>query len=205
MRARVAMSLKMTGCPDALSSAQAASTRVSLSRSAGIGLVDEQVEPLDEAAVAAGLAAPAAGGSDGGERFGVGVLQLQHGEEASLGAEVRAMFADVGIGARSLGGGAQAVPAGEPSLDQRRVPPVPAGDRRDRQLGPLPGQHRAELGLGLSEDPLVLVADGGLEQPAVSQAHLRGDMANHGYQRLQRAVRVVAAGMLASAATWCSS
>src|SRR5216683_8364220 len=117
MRARAAISRKVTGCPAAASAAQAASTRVSSSWSAGIGLGDEQVEPLEEAAVAGGFLAPAAGGGVGGEGLGVGALQLQHGQEAGLGAEVRAVLADVGVGARALGGGAQAVPAGQPGLD----------------------------------------------------------------------------------------
>jgi hypothetical protein len=44
-----------------------------------MGLGDEQVEPFDEAAVAGGFLAPAAGGGVGGECFGVGALQLQPG------------------------------------------------------------------------------------------------------------------------------
>jgi len=68
-----------------------------------------------------------------------------------------------GVGARAPGGGAQAVPAREPGLDQRRVPPVPAGGGGDGQLGAVGGQHRAELGLGQGQGALVL-ADGGVEQ-----------------------------------------
>src|SRR6266571_1053892 len=112
MRARAATSLNVTGCPAAASSAQAVSTRVSSSWSAGIGVGDEQVEPFEEAAVG-GFLAPAAGGGVGGEGLGVGALQLQHGQEAGFVAEVRAVLADVGVGARALGGGAQAVPAGD--------------------------------------------------------------------------------------------
>src|SRR6266581_3816191 len=122
MRARAATSAKVTGCPAAASSAQAASTRVSSSWSAGIGLGDEQVEPFDEAAVPGGFLAPAAGLRVGGERFGVGALQLQHRQEAGPGAEARAVLADVGVSAGALGGGAQAVAACQPGLDQRRVP-----------------------------------------------------------------------------------
>src|SRR6266566_8749628 len=107
MRARAATSANVTGCPAAASSAQAASTRACSSWSAVMGLVDEQVEPVEEAAVAGGFLAPAAGGGVGGEGLGVGALQLQHGQEAGLGAEVRAVLADVGVGARALGGGAQ--------------------------------------------------------------------------------------------------
>src|SRR5439155_20693770 len=148
MRARAATSAKVTGCRAAASSAQAASTRASSSCgwSAGTGLADEQVEPVDEAAVPGSLVAPAAGGGVGGECFGVDALQLQHGQEAGPGAEVRAVLADVGIGAGALGGGAQAVPAGQPGFDQRRLAPVPAGDDRQRQLGALAGQDGAELG-----------------------------------------------------------
>ena len=80
-----------------------------------MGLGDEQVEPFDEALVAGRFVAPAAGLRVGGERLGVGALQLQHGQEAGLGAEVRAVLADVGVCAGALGGGAQAdtrLPAG---------------------------------------------------------------------------------------------
>src|SRR5215471_1451854 len=118
MPARTAAWLNVTGCPAAASSAQAASTRArsSCCWSAGMGLGDEQVEPFDEAAVPGGLVAPAAGLRVGGEGFGIDPLQLQHGQEAGLGAEVRAVLADVGVSARALGGGAQAVAAGEPGL-----------------------------------------------------------------------------------------
>src|SRR6516165_11195815 len=125
MRARAATSAKVTGCPAAASSAQAASTRAWPPWSAGMGLGDEQVEAFDEAAVAGGFLAPAAVGGVGGEGFGVGALQLQHGQEAGLGAEVRAVLADVGVGAGALGGGAQAVATGQSRFDQRRVLPVP--------------------------------------------------------------------------------
>src|SRR6266487_5268699 len=164
MRARAATSANVTGCPASASSAQAASTRACSSWSAGMGLVNEQVEPFDEAAVPGGLVAPAAGGGVCGERFSVGALQLQYRQEACLGAEVRAVLADVGVSAGTLGGGAQAVASGQPGFDQRRVAPVPASDA---------GQRRAELGLGQGQCPLVFVADGGVEQPAIPQAHLR--------------------------------
>src|SRR6516162_5306458 len=136
MRARAATSLNVTGCPAAARSAQAASTRVSWSWSAGMGLGDEQVEPFDEAAVPGGLLAPAAGLRVGSERFGVGPLQLQYRQEAGIGAEAGAVLADVGVSAGALRCGAQAVAAGEAGLDQRRVPPVPACDGK-WQLGAL--------------------------------------------------------------------
>src|SRR6266702_3051647 len=120
MPARAATWPKVTGLPPAARAAQAASA-LAISpgcRSAGMGLGDEQVEPFDEAAVPGGLVAPAALLGVGGEGFGVGALQLEHGQEAGLGAEVRAVLADVGVGAGALDGGAQAVPAGQPGLDQ---------------------------------------------------------------------------------------
>ena len=109
--------------------------------------------------------APAAGIGVGGEGFGVSPLQLQDGQEAGFGAEVRAVLADVSVNARALGGGAQAVPAGQPGFDERSVAPVPAGDVREGQLGAVGRQDGAELGFGLGQCPLVLVADGRVEQP----------------------------------------
>ena len=135
-------------CPAAASSAQAASTRACSSWSAGTGVGDEQVEPVDEARVPGGFGAPAAGGGVGGERFGVGPLQLHDQQEAGVGMEVRTMLADVGVGAGALGGGAQAIAVDQPGLDQRRVPPVAAGDDGQLQLGPVAGQQGAELGQG---------------------------------------------------------
>ena len=57
-----------------------------------MGLVDERIEAFDEAAVAGGFLAPAAGVGVGGEGFGVGPLELEDGQEAGLGAEVRAQM-----------------------------------------------------------------------------------------------------------------
>src|ERR1035441_3993180 len=86
MRARAATSANVTGCPAAASSAQAPWTRACSSWSAGIGPGDEQVEPFDEAAVAGGFLAPAAGPGVGGERFGVGALQVEDRQGGGLGA-----------------------------------------------------------------------------------------------------------------------
>jgi hypothetical protein len=77
------------------------------------GAADEQVEPLDEGAVAGCFFAAAAPLGVGGERFGVGALGGEDRQEALLGAEVGAVLADVGVRAGALGGGAQAVAAGE--------------------------------------------------------------------------------------------
>jgi hypothetical protein len=51
---------------------------------------DKQIEPVDEAGVPGGFGAPAAGG-------GVGPPQLHDQQEAGVGAEVRAVLADVGF------------------------------------------------------------------------------------------------------------
>ena len=98
------------------------------------GVGDQLVEAVGEAAVSVGFVGPAAGFGVRGERGGVGALGGEHGEEAGVGAEVRAVLADVGVGAGSLGGGAQAEPAGEPGLDRGGVFPVAAaGDVGQRQ------------------------------------------------------------------------
>ena len=55
--------------------------------------------------MSASLAQPRASAS-AAERGGVGALGAEHGEEAGVGAEVRAVLADVGVGAGSLGRGA---------------------------------------------------------------------------------------------------
>ena len=92
-------------------------------------LVQELVEAFDEAAVAGGFLAPAAGVGVGGQRRGVGALGGQDRQEGRFGAEVRAVLADVGVGAGSLGRGAQAVSAGQSRLDRRGVLPVGAAGR----------------------------------------------------------------------------
>ena len=64
--------------------------------------------------MAGGFFSPAAGFGVGEERLGVGALGGQDGQERGIGAEAGAVLADVGVGAAALGGGAQAVAAGEP-------------------------------------------------------------------------------------------
>ena len=76
------------------------------------------------AVISAGFVCPAAGFGVGEQGLGVGALGAQDGEEAGVGTEVRAVLADVGVAAGSLGGGAQSEPAGQPRLDGRRVFPV---------------------------------------------------------------------------------
>ena len=58
---------------------------------------------------------PAAGFGVGEEFLGVGALGGEDGQERGIGAEAGAVLADVGVGATALGGGAQAVAAGEPA------------------------------------------------------------------------------------------
>jgi hypothetical protein len=121
------------------------------------------VEALDEASVAVGFADPAAGLGVAGEGFGVGALCCQHGEVADVGAEVRAVFADVGVGAGSLGLGADAEPAGEAGLDCGGVFPVALQYRQVRAAAGWLGRECAEVCFGGSERPFVLGLDGRVE------------------------------------------
>src|SRR5260370_14680303 len=84
------------------------------------------VEALEEPLGGGGFFSPAAGFGVGEERLGVGPLGGQDGQEGGTGPEAGAVLADVGIRAAALSGGAQAVAAGEPGLDQRRVLPARA-------------------------------------------------------------------------------
>lgn len=106
-----------------------------------MSLADVGVEAFDEPAVAFDFAAPAAGLGVAGERLSVGALRDEHGQVAGVGAEVRAVPTDVGVGARALGLGADAEPTGQrdlqprsflPVLGQQRQPP-PATWRFDGQ------------------------------------------------------------------------
>src|SRR5260370_32936671 len=83
------------------------------------------VEALEEPLGGGGFFSPAAGFGVGEERLGVGPLGGQDGQEGGTGPEAGAVLADVGIRAAALSGGAQAVAAGEPGLDQRRALPAP--------------------------------------------------------------------------------
>jgi len=91
-----------------------ATTRLLATRGVAAGLVDELVQAFGEPAVPGGLLVPAAGLGVGGQCEGVGVLGAQNSEEAGVGAVVRAVFADVCVGAGSLRRGAQAEPAEQP-------------------------------------------------------------------------------------------
>jgi hypothetical protein len=64
------------------------------------------VEAVEQAPVAGGFFAPAADLGIGGEDLHVGVLGGQYGAKRGVGTEVRAVFADVGVGAGALRGGA---------------------------------------------------------------------------------------------------
>jgi len=66
--------------------------------------------------VPVGFGGPAAGGGVSGEGFGVDALSGQHSQVAGVGAEVRAVLADVGVLAGALGLGAQAVPPASRAL-----------------------------------------------------------------------------------------
>ena len=96
---------------------------------------------------------------------------------AGVGADVRAVLADVGVLAGALGLGAQAVAPGQPCLDRGGLLPVPVEQRQGgaacRGRG---GGQRADLLLGEGERAFVSGADGLVEQPPVAQAHLGGDV-----------------------------
>src|ERR1035441_11071199 len=87
--------------------------------SAGIGVGDQGVDALDEAAMTGdfGSPSPCLGVSE--KRLGVDALEAQDRQEGLLGTEVRAVLADVRVGARSLGEAGQAVGAGEGGPDPR--------------------------------------------------------------------------------------
>lgn len=89
--------------------------RVALSR--GLGLRDERVESSKQDLVSFGFADPATLFGVRGRR-GVDSLGGQDLQVAGVGTEVRAVFTDVRVGARSLRRGLQAVAAGHPGLDR---------------------------------------------------------------------------------------
>ena len=90
------------------------------------------------------------------------------------------MFADVCVGARSLGERAHAVASAEARFDQRDTAPV--GGEGDR--GPF-GEHRSETILGQGEGFFVVGTHGHVKESAVTQAHLGRDVAEHRHERLQ--------------------
>jgi hypothetical protein len=97
---------------------------------------DEVVEAGDELAVPVGFGDPAAFFGVAGQLLGAGFLGCQDREVSGVGAEARAVLADVGVGAGPLGGGAQAEPAGQPGLQRWRVFPFrAAGDVGEREAG----------------------------------------------------------------------
>ena len=129
-----------------------------------------------------GLAYPSPSLCVGRECLGLGPLGTEHGEARYLGLEAGAVFADVGVGASTLGRRPQAVAAGEAGLDGRGVTPVLAVVEWDAGV---PGRERSETGFRQIERPLVLCPDGGVEQPPVAQTHLGGHMAEEGHERLE--------------------
>ena len=99
---------------------------------------DDRVEAVDERGVAVGFVSPAPARCVLGELVGVGSLGGEDGEHRRFGAEVGTVLADVGVRADALRCGPQAVPAGEPGLDQGKLLPVPIGrvGRRAGRTGP---------------------------------------------------------------------
>ena len=74
-----------------------------LVRHPALALAMSSVEALDEATVPCGFVAPAPRFGICGEAFGIGALGAKDLQERRLGAEVRAVLAYVGIGARRPG------------------------------------------------------------------------------------------------------
>jgi hypothetical protein len=84
-------------------------------------------------------------------------------EHGWLGAVVRAVLADVGVGADGLGGGAQAVAAREPGLDEWQLALVSLG-----LAGWCVGKDWSEALLRQREGAFVVGVDGRVEQAAVA-------------------------------------
>jgi hypothetical protein len=93
-------------------------------------LTDVSVEACDEAAVAFSFAGPAAGFGVRGQGFGVGTLSGQDGQVAGIGAEVGAVFTNIGVGARALDLCSNTEATGEAALDRRGISPVAVDDRQ---------------------------------------------------------------------------
>ena len=105
-----------------------------------------------------------------GQCFGVDALCRENGQRAGLGVEAGAVFADVRVGAGALGGCVQNPPASRilaAACPFQSAPPVmsASGSLICRPWG-------ARLLFGQVEGPLVLGADGRVEQPPIAQAHL---------------------------------
>src|SRR6266511_4853874 len=89
------------------------------------------VQLLDQTAMAGGFVAPTARFGVGSQRLRIGALCGKNGPEGAFRAEVRAVLADVGVGASALRRGPQAVPTSEARLDDGQFLPV-AGHRQRR-------------------------------------------------------------------------
>src|SRR6185312_8876240 len=98
--------------------------------SSGLCLTDVGVEACDESAVAFGFTGPAAGLGVTGQGFGVGTLSGQDRQVAGISAEVRAVFTNIGVGARALDLGADTEATGEAGLDRGGNFPVAVDDRQ---------------------------------------------------------------------------
>jgi len=93
-------------------------------------LTDVGVEACDEAAVAFGFVGPAAGFGVTCQGFGVGTLCGQDGQVAGVGAEVGAVFTDIGVGAWALDLSPNTEATGEAGLDCRGIFSVAVDDRQ---------------------------------------------------------------------------
>src|ERR1700677_310050 len=151
MPACSATAVNVTGCPFAVGPTHACSG------ARGV------VAPLRELGVPICFADPPAVLRVFGELLGVGFLGGEHGQVAGVGAEVRAVLADVGVGAGTLGGSAEAESACQPGFDRRSVFPLAsAGDVGEWQACAAGGQ-RPEFSFREGEGAFVFSADGGVE------------------------------------------
>jgi hypothetical protein len=83
-----------------------------------LDFADQEVESGDELVVSFGFADPAALLGVGGQCRRVEALGCEDGQQAGLGVEAGAVFADVGVGAGVLGWGPQAEAVAQSGFDQ---------------------------------------------------------------------------------------
>src|SRR5664280_63979 len=137
-------------------------------------LSQQSIEASNEAPMAICLVDPAPCLGIGSECLGIDPLSREDRDAGTIGAEVGAVLADVGVGTRPLGRGTKAVAAGKACFDRWRITPVPiTGDRDPKPLG----RQWSDAGLGQIERPFVLGSNRGVEEPTITEAHRRRDVA----------------------------
>ena len=119
----------------------------------------------------------------GSQCFGVDPLCGENRDTGRICAEVGTVFAYVGIGAGARGGSSQAIAASETGLDCWCIALPTVTGHWDATA---PDRQRSNTGLGQIERPFVLCAHRGVEEPAITKAHLRRDMSEESHERLER-------------------